>query len=131
MCLNCSCFLFFSENDFLPNIQYLTNTKEVLYNKNVTIFCVSKGRSDTINLFNRSGKHFYLVAKGQGYIKKTTQLTESSTYVCEIEASGIRAKEEFSIRVVGMSLLFKFLVDNFQNLANKLLNLVFIFILDT
>lgn len=76
--------------------------KEVLEGEEMTMFCVSKGESDTIKLFNRRSKHSYLVAKGKGFLKKIMKLNHSSTYVCEVEASGVRAKEDFSITVVGM-----------------------------
>ena len=100
----------FSETNFLPTILYVTNTKEVLEGEEITIFCVSKGKSNTINLFNRSGRYFYHVAKGKSFLKKTIKATQSSTYVCEIEASGIRVKEDFSITVVGMNIFIIFYV---------------------
>lgn len=66
------------------------------------MFCVSKGKSDTIKLFNHKGKHSYLVEKGKGFVKKIMKLNQSSKFVCEVEAGGIRAKESFSIIIAGM-----------------------------
>ena len=87
--------------DFLPTILHVTNTKEVLEGEEITLFCVSKGQSDTVKLFDRRSKHSYLVANGKGFLKKIMKLNHSSTYVCEVEASGVRAKEDFSITVAG------------------------------
>ena len=87
-------------SDSLPTIQHVTNNKEVLSGKEVILFCASKGRSDSINLFKQDNTHYYQLAKGKGFIKKSIKATETSSYMCEIESSGIRAKEDFKISVV-------------------------------